>query len=234
MNSCLSTMMENMLQAITDDVRPQWRTFEQFFELLCDLARLGVPHRATLVARGAVPILVDFYLGAESPFADPAEVGPDGKPRKYAKMGDKTTMPVLSPMVELLMILCCSAAPLVARPSPYAYPMPLPAAARSPAQAQLIGAEFGAPLALADIDLRALRCLKLHMDLLTNKVHVDATVTTLCHLAWCDAEFSREPGGGAGVAHQQPRREHVWRRCGRRCTRWRRSTTSLARSAATS
>jgi ubiquitin C-terminal hydrolase len=190
--SSLSTMMENMVQVITDDIRPQWRTFEQFFELLCDVARLGVPHRATLVARGAVPILVDFYLGAESPFADPTEVGPDGKPRKYSKMGDKTTMPVLSPMAELLMILCCSAAPLVERPSPYAYPMPLPAAARSPVQAQLIGAELGEPLALADIDLRALRCLKLHMDLLTNKVHVDATVTTLCHLAWCDAEFSRE------------------------------------------
>ena len=204
-----TVLIDNCLNVFAEgELRKDWRTFEQFFVVLRDVARVGVPHRACMTMRGCISLMIDFVLGGESPYAVPNAVGEDGKAKKYAKMGDKTTAPVLAAMVETLMMLCCGAAPLITEgtPSPYAYPPPpssptaaavaaadaTATASSSSSSSQLVGDEFGAAPALSELDLQGLRCLKLHVDLLLNKYNVEASITMLRHLAWRDAQFSHD------------------------------------------
>ena len=79
-----------------------WRHFPQFFRVLLEFARLGVEERDFMLRTRVVTLLVDFYLGDESPLA--GDDGPHHRPKR-TRMGDKFTLPNLDHMVELIATL---------------------------------------------------------------------------------------------------------------------------------
>ena len=93
------------LLAMVHEASSHWRHFPQFFLVMLEFARLGAEEKELLLRRRVVTLLIDFYLGEESPLA--ADDGPNHR-SKRTRMGDKFTLPNLEHMVELIATLVLS------------------------------------------------------------------------------------------------------------------------------
>jgi len=93
--------------ALVRDAHVHWRNFQQFFEVLHEMASFGADERQWMLSHRAVELLVDFYTSD-----DTSTNGGDQQHRqKKSKMGDKFALPNLSPMVEVVSKLVRSCPP---------------------------------------------------------------------------------------------------------------------------
>lgn len=54
---------------LLDGMQKYWKSFDHYFMVLCEFALIGDEERQLLLSRSVPAILVDFYLGEESPVA---------------------------------------------------------------------------------------------------------------------------------------------------------------------
>ena len=135
-----------------------WRHFPQFFYVLHEFARLGSDERELMLRKRVVSLLVDFYLGDESPLA--VGDGPHHRPKR-TRMGDKYTLPNLEHMLDLITTLVLSSA---RREPPAATPYSLEPLLRMHADEHAIATcePFLAKLLKEGLNVRALEVLLLH------------------------------------------------------------------------
>merc|ERR1719160_545782 len=73
---------------------------------MLEFAKLGPEERELMLRKRVVTLMIDFYLGDESPLASNDD-GPHHRPKR-TRMGDKFTLPNLEHMVELIATLVLS------------------------------------------------------------------------------------------------------------------------------
>ena len=153
------------LLTMVHEAPSHWRHFPQFFLVLLEFARMGSAERELMLRRRVVTLLIDFYLGDESPLA--ADDGPHHRPKR-TRMGDKYTLPNLEHMVDLIANLVLSSARVDSRPeaptlsesTPYSIE---PLLTMAPTEQQLATcAPFVSKLLKEGLNVRALEALLLH------------------------------------------------------------------------
>lgn len=154
---------------------PYWRSFDQYFELLSEYAKLGYYERMVLLNRHLPSELAAFFNGEESPFYS-SRLGPTFS----QKMGTEHTSPKLDSMLELLETLVCGstrtsvgddAANMFAVPSPTQLP--------------------GSSLVFPEYDRDYLLTNKFLNSLLRQKINPAALSKILQHWAWNDFNVSK-------------------------------------------
>jgi hypothetical protein len=75
-------------------ISSHWRTFDQYFRLLEEIARLGATERHWLLAHNAITELAEFLFGDEAPRVKAGT-------KKVTKMGDKYAAYLLSHAIDL-------------------------------------------------------------------------------------------------------------------------------------
>lgn len=96
-------LMDAML-SLLPDLPVHWRNFGQFFGLLSQIAKVGLPERAFLLSRRAISRCIDVFLHEDSPLCDS---------HKYRfRLGDKMIKPHWEHLVEMVSDLVRSARPI--------------------------------------------------------------------------------------------------------------------------
>ena len=98
-------VMESLLKMV-HEAPSHWRHFPQFFFVMLEFAKLGPEERELMLRKRVVTLMIDFYLGDESPLASNDD-GPHHRPKR-TRMGDKYTLPNLEHMVDLIATLVLS------------------------------------------------------------------------------------------------------------------------------
>jgi len=100
--SAICTLMETLLGLIRSANR-QWRTFDQYWQLFNETARLGPTAVRMLVHLDMIDRACDFFMGEQSPVKDKFR-----KDVKYDVMGTYTQPANWGPMLYMLQALVCS------------------------------------------------------------------------------------------------------------------------------
>lgn len=100
--SIVVRFLQSYLYLLEDGMQKYWKNFDHYFMVLRDFALIGDEERQLLLAKHVPGLLIDFYLGEESPLRYL-----HGKPskKKRAKMGEKKNPPRLDYMVGMLSAL---------------------------------------------------------------------------------------------------------------------------------
>lgn len=89
-----------------DSTTSHWRTFDEYFGLLLAIARIGYLQRRLLHILELDMLLIDFYLGAQSPLCV-AQGRFDLTKRPRDTMGNKQGRPSFSNLLETAALLVC-------------------------------------------------------------------------------------------------------------------------------
>jgi hypothetical protein len=92
--------------AFLDSTTSHWRTFDEYFGLLLAIARIGYAQRRLLHWLELDMLLVDFYLGAQSPLCV-AQGRFDITKRPRDIMGNKQGRPSFNNLLETAALLVC-------------------------------------------------------------------------------------------------------------------------------
>ncbi len=88
-----------------DIVANCWKHFGEYFRLLHDFALLGRSQRLLLSACSIDVLLVDMYLGKNSPLYGPGKVFEPATTRSRPPMGNKTFTPDFSRLVAIAALM---------------------------------------------------------------------------------------------------------------------------------
>eukprot|EP00163_Fabomonas_tropica_P001375 TRINITY_DN11035_c0_g1_i1.p1 TRINITY_DN11035_c0_g1~~TRINITY_DN11035_c0_g1_i1.p1 ORF type:complete len:1226 (-),score=258.12 TRINITY_DN11035_c0_g1_i1:143-3727(-) len=97
--SLVMQVLERMLSML-ERAPAHWRTFSEYFGLMIGIARLGQEEKAYMLDRGVVTVMIDFFLGDESPYTRSRAGG-----HKRKKMGDNFAAPNMGNLITLIVEL---------------------------------------------------------------------------------------------------------------------------------
>lgn len=146
------------------EANPYWTNYAQLFLILRDFAKFGMAEVEYLHSRRIISVLIDFYLGEESPFFKFHK-------QKKAKMGDKFTTPNLNYMMDLLATMARSSKTNSTQIPP----------------TQLPGKIFE----LSEDDKLLLYSVQFYSKSLKENINPKATAEISRHLAWEDEATSK-------------------------------------------
>ncbi len=87
-----------LINAVNNDLAQNWPRFEQYFAVLRDLLKRGGDNMAVFMNdKRVIAVLIDFYLGADSPL--------HAKGDKVSSMGNRFKNPKFQPLVTLVCTL---------------------------------------------------------------------------------------------------------------------------------
>ena len=96
-HSLAKRFMSGLLDLIPKEAHKHWVRFQQFWDLFRDFSAGGPEQAQFLVEKGAIGILIDFYLGSKSPLLKPGE--------KRETLGSKMWGPVYDGLIQTVGIL---------------------------------------------------------------------------------------------------------------------------------
>lgn len=162
-------LMDILLGPLLKEVSSYWHNFSSYFLVFRDFANLNPEAKIYFISRNAISLIIDLYLGEDSPF------GKLGS-KKRIKMGDKTTNPNVIYMVDFLSCMVRTCTRISSTPPPSLIQEP------------------SYPLStwtLSTLDQEMLSCDILYSKLLRENNNPKAVSEIAIHLSWEDETNSK-------------------------------------------